>query len=327
MRRRDFLACAGGVAVCPMAARAQSTPRIRRVGVLMDQPQNDRTQPRVASFVQALGDLGWDQASGVRLEVRWGANTTETSRRLAAELLAFGPEVVLVSGSPATTALQQASSTTPIVFALIIDPVGAGFVESLARPGRNLTGFALFEYSIGGKWLELLREIAPQTRRVAVLRDPAVVTGAGQFAAIQALAPSFGVELQPVGIGDVGEFERDLAAFAPGPGDGMIVTATPLASVYREQIISLTLKHRLPTIFAYRHFATAGGLIAYGPDLLDPFRRAASYANRILRGDRPAELPVQVPTRYELAVNVRAAKAFGLDVPATLLARADDVIE
>jgi len=272
-------------------------------------------------------DLGWSEGRNVRIDIRWGANTSEQSRILAAELLALGPDVVLASGSPAAAAMRQASATIPIVFALVTDPVGGGFVDSLARPGANVTGFTLFEYSIGGKWLELLREIAPGTRRVAVLRDAGVAAGAGQFGAIQAAASSFGVELRPLGVSDAEEIERAISAFGPGQNDGMIITATPLAAVHREQIISIATRHRLPSVFAYRHFVAAGGLVAYGPDLVYPFRRAASYVSRILKGEKPSDLPVQAPTTYELAVNLKTARSLGLTVPQTVLSRADEVIE
>ena len=311
----------------PLASQAQQSDRMRRIAVLVDAPQDDRSRPRVAAFVQGLMDLGWGEGRNAQIDIRWGANNSERSRSLAAELLALDPDVILASGSPATAAVRQASATTPIVFALVTDPVGSGFVDSLARPGANVTGFTLFEYSIGGKWLELLKEMAPSIKRVAVLRDAGVATGAGQFGAIQAAAPTFGVELRPIGVSDAQEIERAISAFAPGPGDGMIVTASPLAAVYREQIVSLATRYRLPSVFAFRHFVAAGGLVAYGPDLINPFRRAASYVSRILRGEKPADLPVQAATNYELAINVRTAKALGLTVPPALLARADEIIE
>ena len=328
MKRRDFLGVLGGAAAAwPAAALGQQGERIRRIGVLMDAPQDARSRPRLAAFVQGLMDLGWSEGRDIRIDVRWGAISIETGRSLAVELLALDPEVVLSSGSPATAAMRQASAKTPVVFALVTDPVGAGFIDSLARPGGHLTGFTLFEYSIAGKWLEMLKEIAPNIRRVAVLRDVSVAAGTGQFGAIQAVAPSFAVELRPLGVNDAEEIERALSAFGPGPNDGMIVTASPLAALYRERIISLATRHRLPSVFAYRHFVAAGGLVAYGPDLTDPFRRAASYVSRILRGEKPTDLPVQAPTTYELAINMRTAKALGLTVPPTLLARADEVIE
>jgi putative ABC transport system substrate-binding protein len=328
MKRREFIKLVGGTAASwPLAAWAQSSEPMRRIAVLLDVPQNDRSRPRLAALVQALSDLGWSEGRNVRIDVRWGANNSEISHNLAAELLALAPEVVVTSGSPATAAMRQASATIPIVFALVADPVGGGFIDSLARPGANVTGFTLFEYSIGGKWLELLLEISPTIKRVAVLRDANVAAGAGQFGAIQAAAPSLGVELRPLGVGDAAEIERAFSAFKPGANDGIIVTASPLASVYQEQIISLATRHRLPSVFAYRHFVTAGGLVAYGPDLVYPFRRAASYVSRILKGEKPSELPVQAPTSYELVVNSRVAKTLGLNVSPALLARADEVIE
>jgi putative ABC transport system substrate-binding protein len=330
MNRRDFMALVGGAAAplgMPAGLRAQQTNRIRRIGVLMDAPQDERSRPRLAAFVQGLMDLGWIEGRNVHLEIRWDANTPDKSRVLAGELLARAPEVVLTSGSPATAAMRHASTTIPTVFVLVADPVGAGFVDSLARPGSNVTGFTLFEYSIAGKWLELLKEIVPSISRVAVLRDAGLAAGAGQFGALQAVAPTFGVELRPLDISGVAEIERGLSAFAPRRNDGIIVTASPLAAVHRERIISLGAHHRLPTAFAYRHFVAAGGLVAYGPDLVNPSRRAASYVSRILNGEKPADLPIQAPTTYELAINLRTAKALGLTVPPTLLARADEVIE
>ena len=327
MRRREFLGVLAGSATWPLAARAQPAERMRRIAILMDLPENDTSRSRLAAFVQGLVDLGWNDGRNVRIDIRWGANNAERSRTLAAELLALDPDVVLASASSATAAMRQASATTPIVFTLVADPVGAGLVDSLARPGANVTGFTLFEYSIAGKWLELLKEVAPGTRRVAVLRDAGVAAGAGQFGAIQAAAQSFGLELRPIGIRDAEEIERAIAAFGPRANDGIVVTASPLAGVHREQIISLATRYRLPSVFAYRHFVAAGGLVAYGPDLVNPFRRAASYVSRILKGEKPAELPVQAPITYELTVNLKTAKALGLDMPPSLLARADEVIE
>lgn len=327
MRRRGFIGLIGGAAAWPVLARAQPAGRMRRIAILLDLPENDASRQRVVAFVQGLADQGWREGRDVRIDIRWGANSPESSRKLAAELLALEPDIVLTSASGATAAMRQASATIPVVFVLVTDPVGAGFVDSLARPGGNLTGFTLFEYSIAGKWLELLKEIAPTVRRVAVLRDVGVAAGSGQFGAIQAAASSLGVELRPLGVSDAQEIERGISAFASGPNDGLIVTASPLASVHREKIIALAAQHRLPSVFAYRHFVAAGGLAAYGPDLLSPMARAASYVSRILKGEKAADLPVQAPTRYELVVNLRTAKALGLTVPPTLLARADEVIE
>lgn len=328
MKRREFIGLIGGAAAAwPLAARAQQVERMRRIAILTDLPENDSSRQRLATFVQGLFDQGWREGRDARIDVRWGANSHENSRKPAAELLALEPDIILTSASSATATMQQMTSTIPIVFVLVVDPVGAGFVDGLARPGGNLTGFTLFEYSLGGKWLELLKEIAPKVTRVAVLRDVGVAAGAGQFGAIQAAAPSFGVELRPIGIRDPDEIERAISAFGPGPNDGIVVTASPLAGVHRKQIISLTNRYRLPSVFAYRHFVAAGGLVAYGPDLVNPYSRAASYVSRILKGEKVADLPVQAPIKYELVVNLRTADALGLVAPPSLLARADEVIE
>lgn len=327
MKRREFMGLVGGAVMWPMTAHAQRTERMRRVAVLIDLPQNDRARPRVSAFIQGLLDLGWIEGQNMQIDIRWGADSPESGRKLSAELLASDPDVILTSGSPATAAMRQTSAAKPIVFTLVADPVGAGFVDSLARPGANVTGFTLFEYSIGGKWLELLKEIAPSVRRVAVLRDANIASGAGQFGALQSIAPSLGVELRPIGLSDTAEIERGFSAFVPRASDGMIVTASSLASVYRDQIIAIANGHRLPSVFPYRHFVAAGGLVSYGPSLINPFQRAASYVSRILKGEKPADLPVQGPTAYELAVNLRAANALGLTPPSTLLSRADEIIE
>lgn len=328
MKRREFIGLIGGAAAAwPLAARAQPAERMRRIAILTDLPENDSSRQRLATFVQGLVDQGWREGRDVRIDVRWGANSPENSRKPAAELLALQPDIILTSASSATATMQQMTATIPIVFVLVVDPVGAGFVDGLARPGGNLTGFTLFEYALGGKWLELLKEIAPKITRVAVLRDVSVAAGAGQFGAIQAAAPSFGVELRPIGIRDPDEIERAISAFGPGPNDGIVVTASPLAGLHRKQIISLANRYRLPSVFAYRHFVAAGGLVAYGPDLVNPYSRAASYVSRILKGEKVADLPVQAPIKYELVVNLRTANALGLVAPPSLLARADEVIE
>ncbi len=328
MQRREFIGLLGGTAAAwTLDARAQPAERMRRIAILMDLPENDAGRQRVAAFVQGLVDQGWREGRDVLIDIRWGANSPENSRKPATELLALEPDIILTSASAATAAMRQASATTPIVFVLVVDPVGAGFVDSLARPGGNLTGFTLFEYSIGGKWLELLKEIAPTITRVAVLRDVGIAAGSGQFGAIQAAASSLGVELRPLGVRDADEIDRGISAFGPGPNNGLLVTASPLASVHREKIIALAARHRLPSIFAYRHFVAAGGLISYGPDLLSPMPRAASYVSRILKREKAADLPVQAPIKYELVVNLRTAQALGLTVPPSLLARADEVIE
>jgi putative ABC transport system substrate-binding protein len=328
--RREFITLLGGAAVAwPLAARAQQADRVRRVGVLMSLAADDpEGQARLTAFLQGLQELGWTDGRNVRIDYRWAGADADRSRRYAVELVALAPDVILANGSQSVAALQQTTRTVPIVFAIVIDPVGAGFVASLARPGGNATGFTLFEYSLSGKWLELFKEIAPHLTRIAILRDPAIAAGIGQFAAIQAMAPpSFGVELSPIDVRDASEIERDVAAFARGSNGGLIVTASSAASIHRELIIMLAARHRLPAVYPFRYFVTDGGLISYGPDLNDQFRRAAGYIDRILKGEKAADLPVQAPTKYELAINLKTAKALGLTVPPSLLARADEVIE
>ncbi|MET0539763.1 MAG: ABC transporter substrate-binding protein [Xanthobacteraceae bacterium] len=328
MTRREFISLLGGVAAWPLAVRAQQPDRMRRIGVLMASAARDdsENQARMAAFLQGLAQLGWSDGSNVRIDTRWA--TADDLRRHAAELAALAPDVLVAAGGTATVApLLQATRTVPIVFVLVIDPVGAGFVASLAQPGGNATGFTVYEYSMSGKWLELLKEIAPRVTRVAVLRDAAIASGIGQFGAVQIVAPSLGVGLSPVDVRDAGEIERAVAAFASGLNGGLIVTASPLAGVHRNLIATLAARHKLPAVYAARFYATAGGLISYGPDYLDQFRRAAGYVDRILKGEKPADLPVQAPTKYELVVNLKAAKALGLELPASVLARADEVIE
>ena len=330
MRRREFLGALGGAVVAaywPLAARAQQPERVRRIGVLMylaaDDPEG---QARLAAFTQALKQLGWSDGRNLLIDTRW-ANADDV-RRHAAELVALAPDVlVAATGTATVAALLQATRTVPIVFVIVIDPVGAGFVASLARPGGNATGFTAYEYGMSGKWLELLKEVAPCVTRAAVLRDPAVASGIGQFGAIQAVAPSLGVELSPVDVRDAGEIDRAVTAFARGLNGGLIVTASGSATTHRQPIIALAARHRLPAVYPTRYYVTAGGLISYGPDQVDQFRRAAGYVDRILKGEKPADLPVQAPTKYELVINLRTAKAFGLEIPPTLLARADEVIE
>jgi putative ABC transport system substrate-binding protein len=300
---------------------------MRRVGVLMNLPADDpEGRARFAAFVQGLQEFGWTDGRNGRIETRWGTDIGST-HRYAAELVALAPDVILASASAAMGALQQTTRTVPIVFVSIIDPVGAGFVESLARPGGNITGFALFEYGLSGKWLELLKEIAPGVTRAAVLRDPAVGSGVGQYAIIQAVAPSFGVELRPIDMRDPGEIERGITAFAREPNRGLIVAGAPSLSVHRDLIITLAARHQLPAVYPLPYFTRSGGLIAYGPDSVDQYRRAAGYVDRILKGEKPADLPVQAPTKYELVINTKTAKTLGLEVPPQLLARADEVIE
>jgi putative tryptophan/tyrosine transport system substrate-binding protein len=312
----------------PLAARAQQADRVRRVGVLMNLTADDpEASTRVTALAQGLQQLGWTDGRNVRIDYRWGAADADRSRKYAAELVTLAPDVILASGTPAVAALQQATRTVPIVFVNAVDPVGAGLVDSLAQPGGNATGFILFEYGISAKWLELLREIAPQLKRAAVLRDANIASGIGQLAVIQAAAPSFGVEVRPVGVRDAEEIERAVTAFARSPNGGLIVAASTLAGVHRKLIIALAARHRLPAVYSLRYYATDGGLISYGPNTIDPFRRAAGYVDRILKGEKPADLPVQAPTKYELVINLKTAKALGLNVPDSLLARADEVIE
>ena len=328
MRRRAFIAALGGAAAWPLVARAQQSERVRRIGVLMNLAENDPEAPaRGAAFQHALQQLGWTDGGNVRIDYRWAADDAGRLRRYAAELVALAPDVILANATPSVAALQQATQTVPVVFVNVADPVGAGFVASLARPGRNITGFLLFEYGISAKWLELLKEIAPGVTRVAVIRDPGNASGIGQFGAIQAVAPSFGVELHPVDVHDAGEIERAVAAFAHGSNDGLIVTSSTLAVVHRELIIALAARHHLPAVYSVRQFGAGGGLISYGTDPHDRFLQAAGYVDRILRGEKPADLPVQAPTKYELVINLKTAKALGLEVPHSLLARADEVIE
>jgi len=328
MRRREFIRLVGGVAGWPLVARAQQGERVRRIGVLMNVAADDpEAEARNVAFLQGLHELGWTEGRNVRIDYRWAAGDADRLRRYAAELVALAPDVVLASGTSTVGPLQRASGTVPIVFAGVADPVGAGFVNSMARPGSNATGFISFEYVLSGKWLELLKQIAPGVTRVAVLRDPEISGGTGQFGAIQSVAPSFGVELSPINVRDAGEIERAIAAFARSSNGGLILTASGLAMVHRDLIIALAARHKLPTIYYYRIFVSAGGLVSYGPDPHNQYRLAASYVDRILKGEKPADLPVQAPTKLELAINLTTAKALGLTVPPTLLARADEVIE
>jgi ABC-type uncharacterized transport system substrate-binding protein len=328
VKRREFITLLGGAAAAwPIAARAQQSERVRRIGVLLNTAADDpEGQARNTAFVQALQQLGWTDGRNARIDTRWGTDAGST-RKYAAELVALAPDVVLASASAATSALQQTTRTVPIVFVSVIDPVGAGYVESLARPGGNLTGFGLFEYGLSGKWPELLKEIAPGVTRVAVLRDTAVGSGVGQYAIIQAVAPSLGVELRPIDMRDAGEIGRAVVAFARVPNSGLIIVGAPSLVVYSNLIITLAARHQLPAVYPLPYFVRSGGLISYGPDTIDPYRRGAAYVDRILKGEKPADLPVQVPTKYELAINLKTAKALGLTVPETLLARADEVIE
>jgi putative ABC transport system substrate-binding protein len=330
IKRRDFITLLGGAAVpWPLAARAQQGERVRRIGVLVASAADDsENQARMAAFLQGLVQLGWIDGRNVRIDIRWATTNADDLRRHAAELAALAPDVLVAASGTSTVApLLQATRTIPIVFVVVVDPVGAGFVASLARPGGNATGFTTFEYGLSGKWLELLKQIAPGITRAAVLRDPAIASGIGQFAAVQAMAPSLGVELSPVDARDAPEIERAVTAFARSGNGGLVVTPSPVASRHRDLIITLAARYRLPAVYAWRYYVTDGGLISYGSDSIDQFRRAAGYIDRILKGEKPADLPVQAPTKYELVINLKTAKALGLDVPPTLLARADEVIE
>ena len=327
MNRRAFITLIGGAAAWPLAARAQQRGRMRRIGVLMNLASDDAEgQARLAAFHQGLQQLGWTVGGNVQIDYRFGEGDAERYRRSASELVALAPDVLVTTGAPAVEALQRTTRTVPIVFVTVTDPVGGGLVASLARPGGNTTGFTLSEYGVSGKWLELLKQIAPNVTRAAVLRDP-VAVGIGQFAAIQAVAPSLQVELSPIDARDVAEIERAVTAFAKQPNGGLIVSASAFTIIHRVLIITLAAKHELPAVYPYRFFVAGGGLISYGPDPRDQFRLAAGYVDRILKGEKPADLPVQDPTRFVTARNMKTAKALGLEVPSTLLARADEVIE
>ena len=328
MKRREFLSLVGGVAAWPLAARAQQGERVRRIGVLLPAAADDAAfQTRLAAFHQGLALSGWTIGRNVRIDTRWATANANEIRRHAAELAALMPDVILAHGAGAVGGLLQATRAVPIVFPVVGDPVGAGYVDSLARPGGNVTGFMNFEFSMAGKCLELLKEIAPGVTRVAVLRDTAEGTGTSQFAVIQAMAPSLRVEVNAINMRDASEIERDIAAFARTPNGSLIVTASAATQLHREMIVTLATRHKLPAIFSDRAFVAAGGLISYGPDQTDRYRRAAGYVDRILKGEKPADLPVQAPVNYELVLNLKTAKALGLDVPPMVLARADEVIE
>ncbi len=329
MRRRDFLGILGSAAAAwPLSVRAQQSERMRRIGMLMGYPADDpEGQARFAAFRQELQKLGWTEHRNLHFDIRFTGGNAAVTRKFSAELVALTPDVILTGGSSNVAPLLEATRTLPIVFAFAADPVGAGFVDSLARPGGNATGFVQFEYSLSGKWLELLKEIAPRITRVAVLRDSAISAGVGQFAAIQSVAPSFGVEVSPVNVRDATEMERAISAFANSGNGGLIVTGSALASAHRKLIVMLAARRKLPAVYYHRSFIASGGLISYGVDVVDQYRRAASYVDRILKGEKPADLPVQAPTKYELVINLKTAKALGLAVPPSLLARADEVIE
>jgi putative tryptophan/tyrosine transport system substrate-binding protein len=326
MRRREFITVIAGAAAWPITTYAQQRDGQRRIAVLMT-IEDSRGQARMVAFREGLQQLGWTEGRNIRIDARWSGGDDAKMRKAAAEVVALAPEVILATGSSSMGPLMQVPSAVPTVFVIVPDPVGAGYVNSLARPGGNATGFSNFEFSFGGKWLDVLKQIAPGITRVAVLRDPAISAGLGQYGAVQAAASSFGVEPSPINLRDASEIERAIVAFAGSSNGGLIVTGSPLAFVHRGLIITLAVRHKLPSIFLERSFVAEGGLISYGPDLVDQYRRAASYVDRILKGEKPADLPVQAPTKYELAINLKTAKALGLTVPSALLSRADEIIE
>jgi putative ABC transport system substrate-binding protein len=329
MRRRDFLSLVGGATVgWPLAARAQQGEPIRRIGVLMNRTADDpQGQARLNVFQQSMGQLGWSEGRNVKFEVRWGEDDDERERQCAKELVALAPDVILASGTLSVAELQRVTHTVPIVFAAVGDPVGSGLVDTSARPGGNTTGFMLYEYALSAKWLELLKQIAPQLTRAAVLRNPANAAAIGDFSAIQGAAHALGVEVSPINIRDAGEIERAVAEFSRAANSGLIATGSASASVYHNLIIALAARHKLPTIYPYRYMVTGGGLISYGPDPVDQFRQAGGYVDRILKGEKPANLPVQAPTKFELIINLKTAKALGITIPDKLTATADQVIE
>ena len=326
MKRREFVSLLGGAVAWPLAARAQE--RVRRIGVLMSLTEGDpETKRRIGAFLEGLRQLGWADGGNAQINYRWGGGNPNDIRRYAAELAALEPDVILATGSVTVGPLLEVTRTVPIVFVQVPDPVAAGFVESLARPGGNATGFVNFEYGMGAKWLELLKQIAPTVTRVGVLRDPALAVGAGQYGAIQSVAPSLAMEASPINLRDAGEIDRGIANFARVPNGGLILTGGALGIVHRDLIVTLAARHNLPAVYIDRYFAEGGGLISYGPDSIDAYRRTAAYVDRILKGDKPASLPVQLPVKYDLVINLKTAKALGVTVPPSLVARADEVIE
>jgi len=328
MRRREFVMIVGGAATAwPLMTHAQQLDQVRRVGVLTNRAESDpEGQAHLRAFVQRLSELGWVEGRNLRLDIRWGAGSDERYRRYAAELVALSPDVILAATSPVVAALQKATRTVALVFAGVIDPVGSGFVESLSQPGGNTTGFTVFDFAIGGKWLGLLKEIAPDVTRAAVLRDPTIAAGVGLFGAIQAVAP-IGVELSVIGLQDANVVERGIASFARRANGGLVVTASPFGSTHPDVIVVLAARYKLPAVYPFRYFVDVGGLISYGPNIAALYRPTAEYVDRILKGEKPADLPVQAPTKYELVINLKAAKALGIEIPHSVLARADDVIE
>jgi putative ABC transport system substrate-binding protein len=328
VKRREFITLLGGAAAWPLAARAQQREKVRRIGMLMPYAANDpQVQIRNAAFLQGPQQLGWTVGQNVQIDYRWSGGNMDDTRRYAAELVALAPDLIFAPGSATVRPLQQATRSVPIVFVLVVDPVGSGFVNSLARPGGNATGFTSYDYGIGAKWLEVLKEIAPSVTRAAVIRDPAIATGLGMWAAIQSVSPSAAIEVSPVNMTDAGEIERAVAAFARSPNGGLIVTGSALTILHRDLIVALAVRHKLPAVYYDRYYVAAGGLISYGVDTVDQFRRAPTYVDRILKGEKPADLPVQQATKYSLIINLKTANALGLEVPPTLLARADEVIE
>jgi putative ABC transport system substrate-binding protein len=329
MRRREFITLLGAAAAWPGSARAQQSRGKRRIGVIVGAQNADDPESKAnfAAFLRGLQQLGWDEGSNVQIDYRWGLGNADNVRKYAVELAAANPDIILASGTSTMGPLLQATRTVPIVFVNVADAVGAGFVDSLARPGGNTTGFLQFEYGLSAKWLELLKQIAPNVMRAAILRDPAITAGIGQFAIIQFAASSLGIEVIPVNVRDAGEIERALAAFARFPNGGLVATTSALTLRHRDLIVALAARHRLPAVYSRRSYAVAGGLISYGTDLVDQYRRAAGYVDRILKGEKPADLPVQAPTRYDLVINLRTAKALDLTIPPSVLARADEVIE
>ena len=328
MKRREFMVLFGGAAMWPLAVRAQQSEGVRRIGVLMGNAANDpEGQARISAFLQGLQELGWGVGDNVRIDIRWTSGNDADIRKFAVELVALAPDVILSSGTPPVTALQQATRTVPIVFTVVADPVGSGVVDSLARPGGNATGFISQEYGLSAKQLELLKQVAPLTTRVGVVRDPTTSAGVGQFAAIQSAAPSLGMEVVPINVRDAAEIERGITAFVRSGSTGLIVTGSPLTALHRNLIIALAAQHKLPAVYATRFFVNDGGLISYGTNLIDQHRKAAGYVDRILKGEKPADLPVQTPIKYELVVNLKTAKAMGFTFPPAVLARADEVIE
>ena len=329
MRRREFIAFVGSTAVAwPLSARAQQTDQVRRVGVLMNvAPEHPEGQPFVAAFQQALQQLGWTEARNIRIDIRWGENDVDRDRKYAADLVALAPDVILAAGTLSVTALQRVSRTLPIVFVEVSDPVGAGVVRRLDRPGGSTTGFMLFEYSLSAKWIELLKQVAPNVSRAAVIRDAANPASIAQFGAIRTTASSLGIDVSPIDIRDAGDIEHSIVDLARSPNAGLVVTPSAISSAHIAQIISLAARYKLPAVYSDHFAAARGGLISYGPERIDQFRHAADYVDRILKGEKPADLPVQAPTKFELVINLKTAKALGLNVPASVLASADEVIE